>query len=96
MIHNLNKAFENRIRLGLMSILLVDPNVDFQTVKARLNITDGNLSSHANALELKGYITINKQFIGKKSKTTYAITDAGKKAFKLHLDALENLLKGNN
>lgn len=77
-----------------MSILLVDPRVDFLTAKNRLQVTDGNLSSHANALEKKGYIIIEKEFVGKKPKTTYSITPEGKQAFSDHLTALENLLKG--
>ena len=50
-IDDLNKAFESRMRLGIMSILLVNDFVDFATLKAQLNITDGNLASHLNALE---------------------------------------------
>jgi len=39
-IHNLNKAFENRIRLGIMSVLMVNDSVDFSTMKETLDITD--------------------------------------------------------
>ena len=92
-IENLNKAFENRIRLGIMSILMVNDWVNFGTLKDMLNITDGNLASHITALEKENYVTIKKQFIGKKPNTSYAATRAGKKAFNDHLDALEKLLK---
>lgn len=92
-IHNLNKAFENRIRLGIMSILMVNDRVEFSTLKEMLDITDGNLASHITALEKLEYIEVQKQFIGKKPNTTYKATRIGKKAFNEHLDALENLLK---
>ncbi|MGB3947207.1 MAG: transcriptional regulator [Bacteroidia bacterium] len=92
-IHHLNKAFENRIRLGIMSILMVNDWVEFGTLKEMLDITDGNLASHISALEKIEYVEIKKQFIGKKPNTTYAVTKAGKKAFNEHLDALEKLLK---
>ncbi|MDO9136326.1 MAG: transcriptional regulator [Lutibacter sp.] len=91
-INDLNKAFESRVRLGIMSILLVNDFADFATLKEQLNITDGNLASHLNALEKLNYIDIKKQFIGKKPNTSYSVTIAGKKAFSEHLDALERLI----
>ena len=92
-IEDLNKAFESRIRLGIMSILMVNSWVDFGTMKEMLNITDGNLASHITALEKMSYVEVKKQFVGKKPNTSYGITKQGKKAFSEHLDALENLLK---
>jgi DNA-binding MarR family transcriptional regulator len=92
-IQFLNKAFENRIRLGIMSILMVNDRVEFSTLKEMLDITDGNLASHIAALEKLEYIDVQKQFIGKKPNTSYVVTKAGKKAFNEHLDALEKLLK---
>jgi len=92
-IGDLNKAFESRVRLGMMSILLVNDFVDFARLKEQLQITDGNLASHIAALEKLGYIEIKKQFIGKKPNTSYLATKAGKKAFTEHLDALEKLIK---
>ena len=90
---NIKKEFDNRTRLGVMSILLVNDWVDFKTLKEMLDLTDGNLASHLKTLEAKAYIKIQKQFIGKKPNTTYAVTDAGRKAFNDHLDALEALIK---
>ena len=92
-IAQLNKAFESRIRLGVMSILMVNDWVEFSTLKEMLNITDGNLASHITALEKLEYVQVRKQFIGKKPNTSYAVTNAGRKAFNEHLDALEKLLK---
>jgi DNA-binding MarR family transcriptional regulator len=95
-IGELNKAFESRVRLGIMSILLVNESVDFNTLKVLLQITDGNIASHITALEKLNYIEIRKQFIGKKPNTSYAVTSSGKKAFAEHLDALEKLIKSTN
>src|ERR1700741_5338498 len=95
-IDDLNKAFESRIRLGIMSILMVNYTVDFGNLKEMLNITDGNLASHIAALEKMEYVKVNKQFLGKKPNTSYTITKVGKKAFSDHLDALEKILKNRN
>ncbi len=91
-ITDFNKAFESRIRLGIMSILVVNDAVDFATLKVQLQVTDGNMASHLTALEKLHYIEVRKQFIGRKPNTSYAVTDAGRKAFQDHLDALERLL----
>ena len=92
LITNLNKAFENRIRLGIMSVLMVNPEVDFKTMKEMLDVSDGNLASHTSALEKNEYILITKKFVGKKPNTTYTVTKLGRKAFQDHLSALEILL----
>ncbi len=91
-IADLNKSFESRVRLGIMSILMVNDFVDFGTLKEQLQITDGNLASHINALEKLEYIQIRKQFVGKKPNTSYASSEEGKKAFSEHLNALEKLI----
>jgi DNA-binding MarR family transcriptional regulator len=91
-ISQLSKAFDSRIRLGIMSMLMVNEKVDFSTIKDMLNLTDGNLASHINALEKLSYIEVNKQFIGKKPNTSFSATELGRKAFSQHLDALEKLI----
>ena len=91
-IENLDKVLENRIRLGLMSVLMVNESMDFNTLKETLNVTDGNLASHISALEKNKYIKIKKKFIGKKTNTAYSVTESGRKAFTGHLDALEQLI----
>jgi DNA-binding HxlR family transcriptional regulator len=93
LISNLNKVFESRIRLGIMSILMVNDSYDFNSLKEALNATDGNLASHLKALEEKDLIKINKQFIGRKPNTSYSITETGSQSFKQHIKALENLIK---
>ncbi|MEA5428069.1 MULTISPECIES: winged helix-turn-helix domain-containing protein [Arcicella] len=93
-ISNINKSFENRVRLGVMSILMVNDWVDFNEFKETLNVTDGNLASHITALEKEKYIQVRKAFIGKKPNTSFQATAEGKQAFQEHLNALEILIKG--
>lgn len=91
-ISDLNKIFDNRVRLGIMSVLIVNESYDFNGLKETLNVTDGNLASHLKALEEKGLIRVTKQFIGRKPNTNYLITEEGTVLFKKHLKALEKLL----
>jgi DNA-binding MarR family transcriptional regulator len=93
-IANLNKAFDSRIRLGIMSALMVNEQVSYNDLKALLQVTDGNLASHLKGLEENGYIKVHKGFVGRKTNTTYSVTKAGEKAFRLHLDALEAMIRG--
>ena len=93
-INGLNKVFDNRIRLGVMSILAVNEEVNFNDLKQMLEVTDGNLATHLLNLEDNGYIRVHKGFIGKKTNTTYASTRTGSKAFHDHITALENMIKG--
>ncbi len=76
-----------------MSILMVNDQVNFTMLKDLLDITDGNVASHISGLEKLGYLTVTKQFIGKKPNTSYAATESGKAAFTEHVKALEKLLQ---
>lgn len=91
-IQNLNKAFDNRLRLGVMSILMVSKSVNFNELKELLQVTDGNLASHLKTLEEHKYISVIKGFIGRKTNTSYKITTEGEQAFKEHLKALEQMI----
>jgi DNA-binding MarR family transcriptional regulator len=92
-ITNINKVFDHRIRLGIMSVLMVNEKSDFTTLKELLGATDGNLASHTKALEKAEYILVEKQFIGRKPNTSYSATKLGQAEFKKHINALEQLLK---
>jgi len=92
-ISGLNKVFDNRIRLGIMSVLMVNDWVDFTALKDMLELTDGNLSSNLSSLEKIGYIEAKKQFLGKKPKSSYRVTIAGRMEFTRHIDALEQMIK---
>lgn len=94
-VNQLNKAFENRIRLGIMSILSVNKNASYNRLKELLQVTDGNLASHLKSLEKLKFINVQKSFIDRKPNTTYEISDSGRRAFESHIDTLEKFLKQN-
>ena len=93
LLSNLNKAFDNRIRIGIMTILMRSNWVDFTTLRNTLQATDGNLSSHLSSLEKQNMIKLKKQFVGNRPKTSYKISRNGLRKFTLHLNALEQLIK---
>ena len=93
LIDGLHKAFESRIRLGIMSVLAVNDALDFNSLKDYLEVTDGNLASHLKGLEKEEFIGMEKSFVGRKPNTKYFMTEDGKKAFNDHLKALEKLIK---
>jgi DNA-binding HxlR family transcriptional regulator len=92
-IDGLHKAFESRIRLGIMSALAVNEMLDFNSLKEYLDLTDGNLASHLKGLEKEKFIGVKKTFVGRKPNTKYFLTKAGIKAFDDHIKALEKIIK---
>ena len=93
-IAGLNKIFDNRIRLGVMSILMVNDEINFNDLKQMLEVTDGNLATHLQTLEESGYLKVHKGFVGRKTNTTYSITKAGARAFNDHISGLEKMISG--
>lgn len=93
LIDDLNKAFESRVRLGIMSALAVNDTLDFNALKEYLDVTDGNLATHLKALEKEEFIRVEKSFVGRKPSTKYYMTKEGKKAFEAHLKVLEEIIK---
>jgi DNA-binding PadR family transcriptional regulator len=91
-IAHLQKAFDHRIRLGVMSMLMVNEWVDFTTLRDNLEVSDGNLASHLKALEKEDYISLRKQFIGRRPNTSYQATPKGRDAFLDHLAYLEKII----
>jgi DNA-binding transcriptional ArsR family regulator len=92
-LEQFDKAFENRIRLQIMSVLVANEHYDFNSLKELLDTTDGNLASHLKSLEKEEYILVKKSFIGRKPNTQYSVSAKGRRAFSRHLDALENLIR---
>lgn len=92
-IEQLSKIFDSRVRLGIMSALIVNESINFNDLKELIEVTDGNLASHLKTLEENKYIKVEKGFLGRKTNTIYTVTKAGRKAFSLHLDALEKLIR---
>lgn len=91
-ISNLNKTFDNRIRVGIMSVLIKNSWVDFTTLKKTLDATDGNLSSHLSALEKVNMIKQKKQFVNNRPKTSYKITRNGLRKFSIHLNVFDEII----
>ena len=92
-LEKFNKVFESKIRLGLMSVLVVNDSLSFNELKELLQLTDGNLASHLKTLEENGFLKVQKGFIGRKTNTVYSVTKAGEKAFRQHLEALEQMIR---
>jgi len=93
-VDTLNRVFDNRIRLAIMSVLSVRDETEFNALKQLLGVTDGNLATHVAVLERHRYLRVRKAFRGKKPRTTYAITESGRKAFAEHVAALERVIRG--
>ncbi len=88
-----NKLIHAPIRLGIMTILNSAKKVNFIYLREKLDVTDGNLSSHMEKLEKAGYVNVKKTFVDKKPNTVYSITEKGKKAFRGYLEHLEKILE---
>ncbi len=91
-IDSLDEVIHGRLRLGVMAYLSTAGSADFNTLKARLGATDGNLSAHLKKLEESGYVRIDKRFVGKKPLTEAVLTEAGRAAFIRYLDAMSRLV----
>ena len=94
-IDDLDEVIHGRVRLGIMAFLSSAEAADFSTLKARLQLTDGNLSVHLRKLEEAGYVAIDKSFVGKKPLTTVSLTEPGRAAFIRYLDAMAKLVNPN-
>ncbi len=90
--NGLDTAVHGPIRLGALTILQVDGRTDFTTLKSRLQVTDGALGQHLLKLEESGYVTCKKSFVGRRPKSTYAITAAGRKALARYLDSMQAVI----
>lgn len=90
----IDEVIHGRVRLGVMAYLAAAEEADFNTLKARLGATDGNLSVHLRKLEEAGYVAVEKTYAGRKPLTRVAMTPEGRGAFGRYLDAIGRLLGG--
>ena len=90
--NGLDTAVHGPIRLGAMTALQIDGQLDFTTLKKRLHVTDGSLGVHLQKLEEIEYIKSKKAFVGRRPKTTYRLTQTGKKALRRYFDSMQKLL----
>ncbi len=93
-IDHIDEVIHGRVRLGVMAYLSGAGSADFNTLKTRLQATDGNLSAHLRKLEDAGFVRAEKTFVNRKPLTTLTLTDAGRTAFAAYLDAIGKLVEG--
>ena len=91
-INRLDEVIHGRVRLGIMAVLSSVDSADFNTLKARLQTTDGNLSVHLRKLEDAGFVAVTKRFEGRKPLTEASMTVSGRTAFVGYLDAMQGLV----
>ena len=91
-INRIDEVIHGRVRLGVMAYLSGAETADFNTLKARLQTTDGNLSVHLRKLEEAGFVAVSKSFNGRKPLTEASLTEEGRSAFVAYLDAMAGLL----
>ena len=92
-IESIDEVIHGRVRLGIMAFLSGADSADFGTLKARLQVTDGNLSVHLRKLEEAGYVEVIKSFVGRKPLTQARITKDGRAAFGRYLQAMSALVE---
>ena len=90
--NGLDTVVHGPIRLGTMTALHIDRELDFTTLKKRLQVTDGSLGIHLQKLEEIDYIRSKKTFVKRRPKTTYRLTIKGKKALAKYLESMQKLL----
>lgn len=90
----LDPLFSNKVRLAIVIMLVSESEpLDFKSLLDRLELSKGNLSSHMRKMEEAGYITLHKEFLDRKPRTTYSLTDQGRDELKNYLDTMESVLK---
>jgi len=89
----LDEVIHGRARLGIVAFLSTAEEADFTTLRDRLQLTDGNLSTHLRKLEDAGYARMKKRFVARKPQTTVMLTDAGRAAYLHYLEQLQHLIQ---
>ncbi len=89
----LDRLIHERVRLGIVSALAVNPSLAFNELKTMLGLTDGNLSVHARKLEEAGYVVCTKSFEGRTPRTEFRLTDDGRQALTAYLNHMEALIQ---
>ena len=90
---DLDPLLHERGRLAIVSVLAAVEGLPFTELRDQLEMTDGNLSVHLQKLEEKGYVAIDKRFVGRRPQTTCRLTRAGRDAFARYLNHLEAIVR---
>lgn len=91
-MNELNPLLHSRLRLAVMSILMNVEDADFVFLKEKTEATAGNLSIQLDKLSAAGYISVEKEFVGKKPRTVCKVTEQGRKAFVEYVDILKQYI----
>lgn len=81
-------------RLAAMAVLDATEGVSFSFLREHLRLADPDLSKNMSALQAAGYVNVIKSGHGRGSTTTYAMTRAGRQAYRRHRAALIAMLGG--
>ena len=95
-MNEVDRIIHEPARLTIMALLSGAEEVDFLFLMRETELTKGNLSSHLAKLEEAGYVAVRKAFVDRKPTSWYSLTPAGQKALKIHLKAIEALIKSAN
>ena len=90
--NGIDTAVHGPVRLGILSALKADGETDFTSLKKRLSVADGALGIHLQKLEDIGYITCRKEFVGRRPRSSYALTKAGIQALTDYLENMQRLI----
>lgn len=88
----LDPLLHSQLRLAVVSILMSVDEADFVYIREKTNSTAGNLSVQLDKLSTAGYITVQKEFVGKKTRTSCRITEKGKQAFEEYVECLKEYI----
>ncbi len=91
----LDRVIHEKGRLAIMSLLAASPQLSFTEIRGTLNMTDGNVTAHIRTLQQAGYVSVTKAFQHGRPLTTYALTEAGRKAFSAYVELLEQIVQQN-
>ena len=89
----LDRVIHEKVRLAIMSLLAASPQLSFTEMRDTLNMTDGNLTAHMRTLQEAGYVSVTKEFQGRRPLTTYSLTAQGRKAFATYINLLEQIVQ---
>ena len=89
---SIDTAVHGPIRLGVLTALQADGALDFTTLKRRLGVADGAIGTHLQKLETIGYVTCTKEFVGRRPRSTYCITEQGRRSLLDYLEMMQQLI----
>jgi len=94
-VSELDRLIHEPARLRLMSSLYIVDEADFVNIASRTGFSAGNVSSHMAKLEAAGYVSVRKEFVDKRPRTTYSLTEAGRHAFDQYRTTVTGLLEAS-